>query len=326
MPPMWVSPTDGPLASVYASPRALGGMRRPAVAGLFYEAGPEALHRQVAACFTAARGPGAVPGVERVRRGRVRGLVVPHAGYSYSGPIAAHAYAALAADGLPEAVIVLGPQHNGLGPPIATASEAWDTPMGPVRLDLALAEALVAGGVPVDDEAHRREHSIEVQLPFLRFLADQAGRAVSFVPVGMARQDPSAVAGAADAVAGAVEATGEDVVVIASSDLSHVGPAYATPAAGGHVVERVLDLDAPALAAINAFDPDRLLRVVDEEGIPSCGHGPVAAMLHVTRRLGADTVRLLAHGTSHDAEAHDSCVGYAAFVVEGPPRRTSPDA
>src|SRR6266508_3989797 len=139
-------------------------MRYPAVAGAFYEASREGLLRQIWECYTNPLGPGRVPDVKEGER-RLLGLVVPHAGYMYSGPVAAHSYAALAEDGIPEHFVILGPNHHGLGAPVALCPEDHLTPLGTVPYDAVVGKPLVGGVIESDPEAHRQEHSIEVQLP-----------------------------------------------------------------------------------------------------------------------------------------------------------------
>jgi len=292
-------------------------MREPAVAGAFYAAEPEALRRQVAGCFTHALGPGSMPVLARGGPRRLKALVVPHAGLSYSGPIAAHAYAAMAADGLPEAVMVVGPAHAG-APALAALSSAtaWDSPLGPLRQHEALRAALEGGIVEVADLVHADEHSVEVQVPFLRWLAEAAGEEVPFVPVLMGLQDETTAAELGEALVGAAQRTGLDVVLVASSDLMHAGPDYRIPPPRGVAVDRFArEQDARALAAIEALDPDGLLDVVRARDISMCGAGPVAAVLHAAKRLGATQAKVLAHATSHDVRPHASCVGYAAVAV-----------
>lgn len=292
-------------------------MRLPAVAGVFYPSDPAELRSLLAGCFTHRLGPGALPAVRVPRRGALRALVVPHAGLGYSGPVAAHAYAALAADGLPEAVIIVGPSHAGLGGLAATSGEDWATPLGPVRQHAALRQALEAGGVVLRDEAaHADEHSLEVQLPFLQALAGPAGRDLPVVPVAMGLQDETTAQEVGRAIAEAVRATGVDAVLVASSDLMHAGPNYRIrPPRGLEVHSWALQQDAHALKAIEALDPDGLLDTVRRHEVNMCGAGPVAAVLHAVKALGATRAEVLAHHTSYEVSPHHSCVGYAAVAV-----------
>jgi MEMO1 family protein len=292
-------------------------MRAPAVAGLFYPAQAEDLARAVDACFHHRLGPGALPPVAAPGPRALRALVVPHAGLAYSGPVAAHAYAALARDGLPEAVVVVGPSHAGLGGLAATGGEDWATPLGPMAQDEALRAALEEGGiVQRDDAAHADEHSIEVQLPFLQWLAQRAGKPLPWVPVAMGLQDEDTAREVGAALVQAIGATGRDVLLVASSDLMHAGSDYrvrvpAGSTAGAFVRER----DAPALQAIQALDPDRLVDEVRRRPITMCGYGPVAAVLHAAKALGAREAEVLAHATSADVQPHGSAVGYGAVAL-----------
>lgn len=294
-------------------------MRPPAVAGAFYPSDPAELRSLVAGCFTHRLGPGAFPAVRVPRLGTLKALVVPHAGLAYSGPVAAHAYAALAADGLPGAVILVGPSHAGLGGLAATSGEDWFTPLGPVRQHAALRQAIEAGGVVLrDDAAHAEEHSIEVQFPFLQALAGPgpAGRDLPVVPVAMGLQDETTAQEVGQAIAEAVRATRVDALVLASSDLMHAGPNYRLrPPRGLDVHPWAMQQDAHALKAIEALDPEGLLDAVRRHEVNMCGAGPVAAVLHAARALGASQAKVLAHHTSYEVSQHHSCVGYAAVAV-----------
>src|SRR3989454_1116971 len=159
-------------------------MRYPAVAGAFYERSRDALLRQIKECYTHPLGPGRLAEVRAGPR-RLVGLVVPHAGYVYSGPVAAHSYAALAADGWPKSFVIFGPNHHGQGAPLALTEHDWQTPLGTAMVDKGLHDALAKPPLEEDILAHRDEHSIEVQLPFLQELSD----AVRFVPICMAFQE-----------------------------------------------------------------------------------------------------------------------------------------
>ncbi|TMA04293.1 MAG: AmmeMemoRadiSam system protein B [Methanobacteriota archaeon] len=194
-------------------------MRYPAVAGAFYERSRDALLRQIKECYTHPLGPGRVPQLTAGPR-RLVGLVVPHAGYVYSGPVAAHSYSALAADGWPASFVVLGPNHHGQGAPLALTDHDWQTPLGVAAIDKDLHDSLAKPPLEEDIVAHRDEHSIEVQLPFLQQLAD----AVRFVPICMAFQEYELAAEVGELVAETVK--GKDVLLIASSDFTHVGSQY----------------------------------------------------------------------------------------------------
>ncbi len=285
-------------------------MRYPAVAGGFYERSRDALVRQIRECYTHPLGPGRVPEVRKGER-RLVGLVVPHAGYMYSGPVAAHSYATLAADGWPDSFVIFGPNHHGQGAPLALTEHDWQTPLGTATVDRDLHAALLKPPLEEDILAHRDEHSIEVQLPFLQSLSD----AVSFVPICMAFQEYEVAAEVGELVAGAVK--GRDAVLIASSDFTHVGPQYfQIPPRGVSAPDFAKEQDAKAIEMILALDAKRFAAKVAQADISMCGYGPVAAMLTAAKRLGADRVNLLKYATSSDVSRDTHmAVGYGAIAV-----------
>jgi len=229
----------------------------------------------------------------------------------YSGPVAAHSYAALAADGWPRSFVILGPNHHGQGAPLALTKHDWQTPLGSATVDVDLYAALSKPPLEEDILAHRDEHSIEVQLPFLQSLHE----AVSFVPICMAFQEYEVAAEVGELVADAVK--GRDAVLIASSDFTHVGPQYLQlPPRGMSAPDFAKEQDSKAIEMILALDAKRFTAKVAQAEISMCGYGPVAAMLTAAKRLGADRVKLLKYATSSDVsrDSHMS-VGYGAIAV-----------
>src|SRR3989441_9253193 len=285
-------------------------MRYPAVAGAFYERSRDALLREIKECYTHPLGPGR-PAEVRAGPRRLVGLVVPHAGYVYSGPVAAHSYAALAADGWPQSFVIFGPNHRGQGAPLALTEHDWQTPLGTAMADKSLHDALSKPPLEEDILAHRDEHSIEVHLPFLQCLSE----AVSFVPICMAFQEYQVAAEVGELVADA--AKGRDAVLIASSDFTHVGPQYLQlPPRGMSAPDFAKEQDSKAIEMILALDAKRFAAKVAHAEISLCGYVPVAAMLIAAKRLGADRVKLLKYATSSDV-SRDShmAVGYGAIAV-----------
>lgn len=270
-------------------------MRRPSVAGMFYADDERALRAQIEQCFLGPLGPGKLPKVGQGRRS-VLGGVAPHAGYMYSGMVAAHLYSRLAEDGRPEAFVILGPNHTGRGSGIAVTTEDFETPLGVAKVDKGLAKAIRKDLVDEDSEAHRAEHSIEVQLPFLQYIYGE----VRFVPVCMGFQDYEAAASVGRAIREAI--AGRDVVVIASTDFSHYVPK--------EVARRK---DGLALDAIKAMDAKELYRVVTDEDISMCGYGPVMATMMAC--AGGKAV-VLKYATSGDVAPMREVVGYAAVAIE----------
>lgn len=269
-------------------------MRPPAVAGQFYPADKEALITEIEACYASPLGPGRLPG----RRGKKRslvGLVVPHAGYMYSGPVAAHAYLALAEDGLPDTFVILGPNHTGYGLPLAVATDDFQTPLGVARVDTDLAEELMQGLIEGDMEAHRYEHSLEVQIPFLQHL----GPEVSMVALCMGVQDYQAAFEVGARVRDVLK--GRDALVLASTDFSHYVPPEVAAAKDRQAIDRIL-----------AGDPKAFLNAVEREHISMCGPGPVAAALVALEGAKGE---LLRYGHSGEIAPMRDVVGYGAITL-----------
>jgi len=277
--------------------------RPPAVAGQFYAADASELAHQVEGCFTDPRGPGELPARHRSAERTLLAAVVPHAGLVYSGAIAAHVYARVAAERPPESVLILGVDHHGAGDGAALSVRPWRTPLGPTDIDPALARALTDGPVRVDEAAHRHEHSIEVQLPFLEYVLPKP----RFVPLQVTFGPLAYLEEVAGVVARAIE--GRDVLVLASTDFSH----YVPP-------EEARRADARALDAILACDAAGLYDVVRRDRISMCGIAPTTVLLAAFARRRPH-VRLLRWGHSGEVEPMAEVVGYAAVALES---RASP--
>jgi MEMO1 family protein len=272
--------------------------RRPAVAGQFYPADGAALTQLIEQSFLDPRGPGHLPVRHRAADRRIRAAVVPHAGYVYSGPIAAHAYAAIAAERPPSTVLVLGVNHTARGAPAALSARDWLTPLGRVPVDRDLVHALDHRPIEVDETAHAREHSIEVELPFLQYVVPFprfAALSISMGPIGF-------LADVAAVVRKALQ--GRDVLVLASTDFSHYVPAK--------VAEQ---MDRKAIDQILARDPNGLYRTVVEQNISMCGIAPTTVLLFATQDEPL-IARLLRWGHSGEAEPMEEVVGYASVLLE----------
>ena len=265
--------------------------RPPAVAGSFYEASPDRLRAQVQSCFAANEKVAA--------KERFISAVVPHAGLMYSGHVAA-AFYALAE--LPRRFIILCPNHTGIGHFAAINREGeWRTPLGTVSIDTPLADALMAKSklLAEDWKAHTREHSLEVQLPFLQQLLGS----FTFVPICLAAPRYALCEEIGNAIAEA--ARDEPIGILASSDLNHYENQEAT-----------LRKDQRAIDAVLSLDPEALWRVVDEEDISMCGFIPTTTMLIAAKKLGAANARLIKHATSGDINGdYSHVVGYAAILI-----------
>ncbi len=278
-------------------------IRKPAVAGFFYPSDKKSLIKSIEECFKHTLGPRDLPSVNKRGSRRIIGLVCPHAGYMYSGPVAAHAYYMLAKDGIPKSFIILGPNHQGIGSVIATVSSGlWETPLGHIKINEELAKRIVklSGILDIDEEAHIYEHSIEVQLPFLQYLY---GDKFTIVPITMLMQDLESSTILGRAIAKAIK--DENVVIIASTDFTHYEP---------H--ESAKRKDTEAIKCILRLDPEDLYRVVSSMNITMCGVGPVMTMLVAAKELGASVAYLLKYATSGDITGDLSqVVGYGAIAI-----------
>ncbi len=275
-------------------------IRRPTVASQFYEGDAEALKAQITSCFLNPLGPGKLPEVNFHSHPRsIVGLVCPHAGYLYSGPVAASAFFQLATDGKPDTVVLLGPNHTGEGSGLALMREGiWRTPLGDVEVDSGLADAILneTKVVDVDETAHRFEHSIEVQLPFLQFLY---GNTFKIVPICFLMQDYDSAVEVGRALTEALDAT--NTVVIASSDMTHYEPAKMAAAK-----------DQAALKAVTDMDAKRFYQTIETQNITACGYAPITSLITYGVGVCAKAQLLSYHNSGDVTGDHSSVVGYAA--------------
>jgi len=229
------------------------------------------------------------------------GVIVPHAGYVYSGRVAAAVYAQVAP---PDTWVILGPNHTGLGAKASImTSGVWVTPLGDMAIDAELGRAILANSSTLREDhlAHTREHSIEVQLPFLQS-EEHPSR---FVPIALFAHDYAVCRDVGSAAAAAIRATGRRSVLVASTDMSHyVSRSVATT------------LDRKAIDAILALDPEELHRVVRREGISMCGFHAATAVLVAAKALGATSAELVAY-TDSGAVTGDATevVAYAGLII-----------
>jgi len=275
-------------------------IRRPHVASQFYEGDAEALRAQISSCFLHSLGPKKLPKTNFGSAPRkIVGLISPHAGYMYSGPVAAHAFYELALDGKPDTVVLLGPNHTGFGGALSIMREGvWRTPLGDVEVDSAVSDAILheISLIDVDEVAHRYEHSIEVQLPFLQFLY---GKEFKIVPLCYQLQDYSSAVEVGRALTEALAETNS--VVIASSDMTHYEPA-----------KMAALKDHAALKAVTDMDAKRFYETIENQHITACGFMPITSL--ITYGVGVCAkAQLLSYRNSGDITGdHSSVVGYAA--------------
>ncbi len=290
-------------------------MREPAVAGMFYSGTERGLKKELLSCFKLG------PGRNTTGQGRkVLGLVSPHAGYSYSGPTAAHGFIAAADGGLPSSVIVIGPNHTGLGKEIGVSREDFRTPLGIVRNDHELFDAI---GSDHDELSHLREHSMEVQLPFLQYLSKDIRQVcISMghpMSVGSGMTKEEATLAQAERVgkmaSAAIRKVKRDVLIVASSDFTHCGPNYGYQIPPGmNAGEFASSRDEPVIERILQHDMLGALQKKKELGTTACGMGPILAMMMAVSDLGETNADLLNYTTSYDVSPSHSAVGYASIA------------
>ncbi len=269
-------------------------IRKPMIAGTWYPADPARLKADIEGYLADAR----VDAID----GKVMGVISPHAGYVYSGQVAAHAYKI--AQGIEfDAVILIGPSHRAYfkGASIYNG-EGYATPLGIIPVDKALAENIAtysSGVVSLVPDDRLPENSLEIQVPFLQV----AFGTIPFVPILMGTQDLGTCRAVADAI---IRAVGDGrALVIASSDFSHY-----------HSYDRAVEMDSAALGYIEKMDAEGFLRGVESGRYEACGAGPVVVTTMVTRAMGADSARILEYMNSGDITGDKSgVVGYAAVVL-----------
>ncbi|MEI6207977.1 MAG: AmmeMemoRadiSam system protein B [Desulfuromonadales bacterium] len=264
--------------------------RQPAVAGQFYPGGERQLRAELSHLIP-----------ENASPIKVKGIIAPHAGYVYSGAIAGKVYSHIV---IPATVLIIGPNHHGDGAAAALYPDGeWLTPLGPLAINPHLNDLLLRHVPFVESDAcaHRHEHSLEVQAPFLQYLRPD----VSISALCLGQGDFSALQRIASGVAAAIREYGEDVLIVASSDMTHYESADAARLKDEAALEHVLALDARGL-----LDTCRSRRIT------MCGVMPSVVMLEAALQSGAFKAELIAYGNSGDVTGDNrQVVGYAAVVV-----------
>jgi MEMO1 family protein len=270
-------------------------VRTPAVAGRFYPGRAEELLRDIREYTSPLESP--------VEAGRIAaiGCVAPHAGYIYSGGVAGAVYSRLE---IPERCVILCPNHTGKGRPLAVmANTTWQTPLGEVAPDAEMGARLLRRfpALEEDSAAHRAEHAIEVQLPFLQAQQPE----LNIVPIVIGTSDFGALRGLGEALADVIGDREEKVLIVASSDMNHYESDAITRVKDHKAIERVLAMDARGL-----------WEVVMNEDISMCGFGPTIVMLTAAKLLGATSAKLVKYATSGDVSGdYEAVVGYAGIIV-----------
>ncbi|MBU0665042.1 MAG: AmmeMemoRadiSam system protein B [Proteobacteria bacterium] len=264
-------------------------IRRPAVADRFYPGNPDILSREIQELTQSA-----------TPAQKAHAVVSPHAGYMYSGAVAGETFAQVR---VPETVIILGPNHHGQGAPIALSTTPWQMPMGLVPIDTTIADALLktCSVITVDETAHRFEHSLEVQVPFLQ--ARQKN--LSIVPLVVSHISYPLCLEVGTAIAKVIAESGKEILIVASSDMTHYEPRTAADKKDHYALKKLADMD-----------PSTLYHAILDYNISMCGIMPVTIALIAAKALGATKTELVRYTDSGDVSGDTSqVVGYAGVII-----------
>lgn len=266
-------------------------IRKPCVAGSFYPLNLTPLKKSVAGFLD----PSAA-------QEHAKAVIVPHAGYVYSGHVAGAVYSSIT---IPDTVVLIGPNHTGCGPGVSIMTEGtWEVPLASANVNSELASLITeeTDMLSEDFSAHALEHSLEVQLPFILTL----NKSATIVPITVMRARPKDCQIIGEAIASAIKRLKSDVLIVASSDMNHYESDRSTRAKDALAIERILKLD-----------PNGLIKVTTMEGISMCGVLPAAITLSAAIALGATNARLVRYATSGDVSGdYSQVVGYAGFIIK----------
>lgn len=282
-------------------------LREPAVAGAFYPDNEKEIREVIENSFLSPFGVGKLP--ENVKKfdgsDYPINVMVPHAGYIYSGPIASYSYSKIAETGMPDVFIILSPNHTGFGSEVSVFNQGeWKTPLGNIEIDDELANSIIdlSNVASADFLAHQREHSIEVQLPFLQYLSND----FKIVPITIGGQNIANSTDLATSIVKSCEKLNRTYCIIASTDLSHF-----------NTQEKANKIDNFVLEDIENMDEFKLMEEIIQYNITMCGYGPVMTTIISSKLTGKDSCEILAYGTSGDVTGDFSqVVGYASAIFK----------
>ena len=273
-------------------------IRTPAVAGMFYPSEKKELKKSIRECFLHKFGPGKIP-PSSIKK-KIFGVICPHAGYMYSGPIACHSFYAISSDA-PELFIIIGPNHWGIGSSVATMKDCkWNTPLGDVEVDSEAAEEIshISEIIDVDYFSHTREHSLEVQIPIIQEMYSD----FKILPISMINQNKDAAKDIGLAIVKIAEK--KKVMIIGSSDFTHYEQNEFAHEQDMALIEPILNLDVK-----------KFYDVLEDRNVSACGYGAIAATMIACKELGATKGELLKYATSGDVTGDtSSVVGYGSIV------------
>jgi AmmeMemoRadiSam system protein B len=280
-------------------------IRQPAVAGSFYPRNKSQLLNLIEACFEDAKlGPGKKPDKTKdyPRTGNIFGLVSPHAGFVYSGPIAAHGFLRQFEDGKPDYFVIIGPNHRNIGPGISVFPEGtWTTPLGDIKIAEDITTKIIEQPhFRADTAAHMLEHSIEIQIPFIQYLY---GDKIPIVPICIKDQSLESSLRIGKTLAKTLN--DDDYCIIASTDLTHFESANSASEKDQFVIQK-----------IKQMDPEGLVKIVEDRRITMCGPGSVASVLFTAKNSGMKNVEILRYANSGDVSGDKNhVVAYLSALI-----------
>ena len=268
-------------------------IRKPVVAGQFYPSSSQEIKRQIETFID-----------KNVKKQDVIACMLPHAGYMYSGRVAAQTLAQIY---VKDKIILLGPNHTGYGVAFSIMTQGlWQTPIGEIKIDSSLAKQILKSSkyLEQDSSAHMHEHSLEVELPILQYFRPE----FEIVPIAFLSDDIEKLKKTGIEIAGVINNSGlkESCLLVASSDMTHYEPQEAAQRKDKIAIQAILELDA-----------DKLAKNIRRLDISMCGYAPVIVMIEAAKQLGAKTARLIKYQTSGDVTGDkDSVVGYAGIIIQ----------
>ena len=274
-------------------------VRTPAVAGMFYPNETQELKNLVHDCFLHPFGPGKIPPTEDKRK--IYGIICPHAGYVYSGPIACHSFYEISSEPI-ELFIIVGPNHWGIGCNVASMKDcSWETPLGKVEVDSESVKELseISETVELDFFSHTKEHSLEVQIPILQ---EVFSNEFKILPIALIDQSKNISIELGRCIAKI--AKNKNSMIIGSSDFTHYEQNDFAHKQDKALIEPILNLDL-----------DRFYEILDEKKVTACGYGAMATTMVACKELGATKGELLKYATSGDVSGDkSSVVGYGSII------------
>ncbi len=275
-------------------------MRPARFDGQFYASQASDLRGQIKKSFLSDVGPQELPTATKPTKEKLCAIIVPHAGYQYSGPVAAWAYLQ-ASKYAPKTILIIGPNHSGFGPEVSIYPEgSWTTPLGKNSINDQLTHKIADQGFTLDTSAHKYEHSIEVQLPFLQFIFEHE---FNIIAVSMLDQSLATTLKLSNAIANAIK--NNDVLIVATTDLSHYENDESTRKKDSELIDELL-----------RGNIENIYKTVSRTSISACGVGPAAVAINTCALLGAQKIRLLKYETSASASGDkDSVVGYSSLAI-----------